>query len=241
VAFGVDWSQEARADGVSRQVAVLTPDEFEASIPDGFLDVLRYSHTLEHMIDPVGMLRRHVAKVRPGGLVYITQPNFPVLAYGPSPVEPHDSTWPAHLHFFNPLSFLRMAEAVGLTLERYFSVTDPEKGEARYAGLIDRPYAERMLATLRERGEEVRGPLNNYPVYAGFDGAAHLCKPIPVPAPVMAPAPPAGLFERLSSVLAGRTDTPPAAAPGPDTRADLLAAVGMLNRRARGLDLPPPG
>ena len=83
VALGVDWSEDARADGVRRRVAVLTPDEFETTIPDGFLDVLRYSHTLEHMIDPVAMLRRHAVKVRPGGLIYVTQPNFPVLGFGP--------------------------------------------------------------------------------------------------------------------------------------------------------------
>ena len=40
-----------------RRVAVLTPDDFAALIPDGFVDVLRYSHTLEHLIDPVAVLR----------------------------------------------------------------------------------------------------------------------------------------------------------------------------------------
>ncbi|MGE4049200.1 MAG: hypothetical protein AB7F35_30465, partial [Acetobacteraceae bacterium] len=33
-AFGVDWSQEARDDGIARQVAVLTPEEFDAVVPD---------------------------------------------------------------------------------------------------------------------------------------------------------------------------------------------------------------
>ncbi len=226
VAFGVDWSEDARADGVRRNVAVLTPDEFEATIPDGFLDVLRYSHTLEHMIDPVDMLRRHAAKVRPGGLIYVTQPNFPVLRFGASDVEPHDSTWPAHLQFFCPLSFQRLAEAAGLSVERYFSVTDPERGEARYAAQLDRVYAEQMLSGLRDKGEDIRGPLNNFPLYTGFDGTAHLRKPVIVPPP---------LPDRLTRLRAAWPE-PEDPGPPPDPRTDVLAVIEALNKRAKGID-----
>ncbi len=228
VALGVDWSDDARADGVRRGVPVLTPDEFETTIPDGFLDVLRYSHTLEHMIDPVAMLRRHAAKVRPNGLIYVTQPNFPVLGFGASAVEPHDATFPAHLHFFSPLSFLRMAESAGLIVERYFSVTDPELGEARYAAQLDRAHAERMLGGLRDRGEDVRGPLNNFPLYTGLDGTAHLRKPM------VAPPPPPDRLTRLRAAWPMPED------PGPpsDPRTDVLTVIEALNRRATGADTP---
>ncbi len=237
LAFGVDWSEDARTDGIQRRVAVLTPDDFAALIPDGFVDVLRYSHTLEHLIDPVAVLRAQVAKVRPGGLVYITQPNFPVLRWAESPIEPHDSDFPIHLHYFNPLSVRRLAEAAGLSTQRYFSVTDPERGQERYGALIDVDHVRARLADWAEKGEAPRGALNNFPVYAGLDGTAHL-RVAPPPPPPPPPTPP-GLRARVRAVF----DPPPPAVPPPlpDSRGDLLAVIGILQRRARGgVDPVPP-
>jgi SAM-dependent methyltransferase len=177
VAFGVDWSEPARRDGLARGIAVLTPDEFAAMVPDGSLDVLRYSHTLEHLPDPLGVLRAQLPKLRAGGLVYITQPCLPVPRDAPSAIEPHDSDWPIHLHFFNPLSFLRLAEAAGLRVERFFTVTDAEAGYARYRDTLDPETALAALDALRGRGEAARGRLNNHPHFTGFDAAMYLRAP----------------------------------------------------------------
>ena len=229
LAFGVDWSEDARTDGISRRVAVLTPEEFTRLIPDGFVDVLRYSHTLEHLIDPVATLREQVAKVRPGGLVYITQPNFPVLRWTNATVAPHDSDFPTHLQFFNPLSFRRLAEAADLEVTCYFSVTDPEVGQQRYGELIDTSHARAHLADWAGKGEAVRGPLNNFPVYAGLDGTGHLRVALPPPPPP--PPPPPDWRARLWAVF--DPPAPPEPPPPSDPRGEILTVIGTLQRRAR--------
>ena len=71
VTVGVDWSSDARAFGRQHDIPVITPDEFLALIPDNALDVLRYSHTLEHLVDPRAVLAAHVRKLRPGGLLFL--------------------------------------------------------------------------------------------------------------------------------------------------------------------------
>ena len=82
--IGVDWSLEAKDYGLSRGILMLTPDEFMERVPDGTINVLRYSHTLEHVIDPVGVLSLHLQKLAFGGVLYITQPNIPVLQFSSS-------------------------------------------------------------------------------------------------------------------------------------------------------------
>ena len=227
VAFEVTWSREAREDGIGRQIAVLTPEEFDNMIPDGFLDALRYADTLGRLPDPVATLRRQAAKLRVGGLLHVTQPNLPVLMYTLSKIEPHGAVMPMRLHFFSPLSFLRLAEAAGLTVERYYTTTDPEEGETRYADLVDPDHAERMLRPLNGRGEEKHGPLNNYPSYTGFDAVAHLRKP-PPPAP-----PPPDLKTRVRSLWTRSQD------PGSprDIRGDVLGVIGLLSKRSLGIPI----
>lgn len=227
VAFSVSWAREAHRDGIGRQIAVLTPDEFDTLIPDGFLDALRFADTLARMPDPVTALRQQVAKLRDGGLVHVTQPNLPVLTYSLSKVEPHGAFQESRLHFFSPLSFLRLAEAAGLTVERYFTTTDAKGGEARYADVIDPDHAERMLRPLRDRGEEKHGPLNNYPSFTGFNAVIHLRKPVPIEPP------PPDLLEKLRGLLS--RPTPPVRPR--DTRGEILGVIGLLNKRSLGLPI----
>ena len=39
-------------------------------------DCILYADVLEHLLDPVAVLRRHVASLKTGGIVCITVPNF---------------------------------------------------------------------------------------------------------------------------------------------------------------------
>ena len=182
LAVGVDFAQEARVYGLAHGILVITPDALLTQIPDESLDLLRYSHTLEHLIDPVGTLRQQVRKLRPGGIVYITQPNFPVFRFQRATGDIHDSVWPTHLHFFSPISILYLTQAAGLSVERLFSVTDPEIGQERYGPSIDLDYARDRLQPVAAKGEELRGALNNYPHYTGLNSTILLRRgTMPVP------------------------------------------------------------
>jgi hypothetical protein len=227
VAFEVTWSREARNDGIGRQIAVLTPDEFDDLIPDGFLDALRFPDSLARLVDPVATLRRQAAKLRVGGMIHVTQPNLPVLTYNISVVEPHGADQPTRMHFFSPLSFLRLVQAAGLTVVRFHTTRDAETGETRYADYLDPDHSERSLEILRACGEEKHGPLNNYPSYTGFEATAHLRKPPPPPPP------PPPLIERIRARLITPPEKPIAPA---DTRREVFGVMGILSKRS--LDIP---
>jgi SAM-dependent methyltransferase len=176
IVLGVDWSEEARAAGRATGIAMMTPVEFAAEVPDASLDVLRYAHVLEHLTDPLGALRSDLRKLRPGGLVYVTQPSFPVFRAAETPVALHDCVWPNHLHYFNPVSVAALAEAAGLVVERGFAIGEPRED---FRPFLDLPHAEAAGATLRDRGEAIRGAHNNFPLWLGPDGAFFLRKPQP--------------------------------------------------------------
>lgn len=200
-AIGVDWSDQARQYGAERGVPVLTPDEFLRDVPDGSLDVLRYSHTLEHLPDPAGTLREQIVKLRPGGLLYITQPNTPMLRFGASP-PPFDAIYPTHLQFFTPASAVALVEQAGCKVERFYTVGEPETGSARHRHAFDLDYAVTRLAALEDRGERERGPLNNYPFFFGRNVALYARRTgdpaerprrlVAAPASAAQPAQPAG-------------------------------------------------
>lgn len=174
-AIGVDWSQLAWEHGRERGVEMLTPPDFEA-LEDESLDTLRYAHALEHMPDPVTALRTQARKLRVGGTLYITQPNFPVMRPAASSTDLIDTVWPTHLHFFSPTSLRRMLEDAGFEIRRYYSVGEGELYSAKYAAEMDIEHARTTMQDLAEQGDPSRGEANNYPLYAAENSAMYAIK-----------------------------------------------------------------
>lgn len=196
--IGVDWSEEAREYGAERGVRVVTPDAFLAEVPDASLDVLRYSHVLEHLTDPLAVLRSQVRKLKPGGLLYITQPNLPMLRADQVPA-PHDNTYPTHLHFFTSASLVRLVEAVGCGVERFYTVATPEQHSASHGSAFD---LDAAVACAALPGEAARGTLNNFPFYFGRNSTIYARAGAP-PAEMPAPLAGDGVSRLLSARLAG--------------------------------------
>jgi SAM-dependent methyltransferase len=164
--FGVDWADEAKEYGRRWGVKVLSPPEL-ASIPDRSVDIARFSHTIEHSIDPLALLRSMLPKMRPGGLVYITQPNFPVFRAQPSPHDLLDTVYPEHLHFFSALSILEMAARLNLQVIRFFSHQNEAAVVAKFEAILDLDYARERLAGYASRGDPYFPEYANFPYYAG--------------------------------------------------------------------------
>lgn len=167
---GVDYAEEAFATS-GEGVEMMRPDQM-ARLADGSVDIARFSHTLEHLIDPVAVLREVVAKVRPGGLVYITQPSFPFFQLGRQPVELKDSVYPEHLHFFSPLSLATMVEKCGCGIDTFFTHTGEENRVAEYAGVLDEIYSMSAMAGYKDRGDK-HFPLGTYPRYLGENSSLY--------------------------------------------------------------------
>ncbi len=176
-ALGVDYCDEVRRYASEHGVEVLAPEEL-ARIPDGSLDIVRFSHTLEHCTDPTAVLQSVLPKLRPGGLIYITQPNFPVFRFGPSTQDLKDTVYPEHLHFFSPISLLEMVRGLALQPRRFFTHQNEEQVVSAYQEALDVDYARRRLADYESLGETSAHPLGNYPYYAGENSVLYAFKPV---------------------------------------------------------------
>jgi hypothetical protein len=164
--YGVDWAEEARTLGRDWGVSVLSPNEVR-TIPDRSIDIARFSHTIEHSIDPCGLIRQVLPKLRRGALIYITQPNFPVFRAAPSPHDLLDTVYPEHLHFFSALSLIEMASRLNLRVERFFSHQNEAAVVSKFSDLLDLDYARERLAAYASKGDPHFPEYANFPYYAG--------------------------------------------------------------------------
>jgi 2-polyprenyl-3-methyl-5-hydroxy-6-metoxy-1,4-benzoquinol methylase len=170
--LGVDWAEEAKEWGRTWGVEVLTPSEL-GSIPDQSIDIVRLSHTIEHSVEPMAVLRSLTPKVRSGGLIYITQPNFPVFRPRRSNHDLLDTVYPEHLHFFSALSLIEMVSRLSLCVIRFFSHQKEAEVVSKYREMIDLDYARERLAAYASRGDVNFPDYANYPYYAGENSVLH--------------------------------------------------------------------
>jgi 2-polyprenyl-3-methyl-5-hydroxy-6-metoxy-1,4-benzoquinol methylase len=75
---GVEINHEAAQIARQRGLIVLEGDasEVDVSQVSEYFDCLVYADVLEHLPDPVAVLKRHLQELRPGGIVYACVPNF---------------------------------------------------------------------------------------------------------------------------------------------------------------------
>jgi SAM-dependent methyltransferase len=165
--IGVDWDQGAHAYGRERGLRMMTPPDFLRETPPETVDILRFSHTIEHLIDPRKSLNDAVAKLKPGGLLYVTQPNFPVFAVGAGGVELKDAVWPEHLHFFSPLSLCHLVTSLGFEIVTFFTHTNADNVITKYGPQLDLALAAQLMSDYAQVGESFAGQTGNYPAYAG--------------------------------------------------------------------------
>ena len=107
-------------------------------------DVVSLTHVIEHLVDPVPVIRRCRDLLRPDGVIFVTAPHRPV---GWNERSPDISVWeaysynhvPAHTQYFSKRSMQALAKKTGSVLE-YWSDAH-EQGQAFEAWL--RPVGRR--------------------------------------------------------------------------------------------------
>ena len=174
-AVGVDYADEVRIHAARNGLEVIPPGGL-ALVPDTSLDIVRFSHILEHTIDPGLVLGGVLRKVRPGGLVYITQPSNPVLRCRPSPHDLKDAVFPEHLHFFSPISLIELVSRQKLEIQQFFTHQNESAVLAAYKDMVDLEYARERLSNYKSKGEKTIPSLANFPCYAGENSVLYAFK-----------------------------------------------------------------
>jgi SAM-dependent methyltransferase len=96
---------------------VLTSAIEEASLAESSFDVITLGHVIEHVYDPVAVLRRCGRLLKPGGTLVVVTPNARSLG-----ARWYSSWWrgweiPRHLYVFSPDTLQESAERSGLEID----------------------------------------------------------------------------------------------------------------------------
>ena len=76
--IGVEINPKAAQIARQRGLTILEGDasEIDIDVVNEPYDCLIYADVLEHLPDPIAVLKRHVKSLKPNGIVYISVPNF---------------------------------------------------------------------------------------------------------------------------------------------------------------------
>jgi len=174
--IGVDYDINVIKVGQEWGIEMYLPDSLSREVQDESIDIIRFAHSIEHLVDPLETLINVVPKLGPNGIIYITQPSFPIFTLTKLEEPIQDAVWPGHLHFFNAISLGILLRRAGLECYKLFTHQNAEAVMLKYLHNIDFAHAAKLGINLEESGCSFFGPLNNYPIWAGENCAAYARK-----------------------------------------------------------------
>jgi SAM-dependent methyltransferase len=163
--LGCDYSADAAAYGKKVGVLVVSPEALSAL--DQRFDVIRFSHALEHLVDPLKTMQAMRRLLKPDGIFYITQPSFPVFNCTDFSSRLKDAVYPSHLHFFSPLSVVELANQSRLKVVKLFTHQNETNSFNDYGKFVDYVKSVTGLIQIASSGDKYFGFLNNYPFFMG--------------------------------------------------------------------------
>jgi 2-polyprenyl-3-methyl-5-hydroxy-6-metoxy-1,4-benzoquinol methylase len=120
---GIDTDQAAIDIAQKAGLEAHTASLADRSYPEASFDVVAMSHVLEHVYDPIGVLRECRRILRDGGRLVVTTPNIASLGH-----RRLGSNWlhldpPRHLHLFSRETLTSVAERAGFQVSELRSTT----------------------------------------------------------------------------------------------------------------------
>ena len=138
--FGVDFGEDAvrYAQDTLGLANVRQGQLTDAAYPDAFFDIVQINNVLEHVPDPLLLLRETRRIIKPGGVLYLNVPNGPndsrcLLDFYNNTKLPARSP-KGHIYFFSEASLTAMFQTVGFGIAK--TETCGIKPGLRNAGLL---------------------------------------------------------------------------------------------------------
>ncbi len=114
-AVGVEPSQTGAVLAHQRGLDVINADLATSGLPDQSFDIIHIREVLEHVLDPMALVREARARLAPGGMLYVQVPND-IEGYRASLFR---QVWwlipPLHVWYFTFDTLERLLRRVGLT------------------------------------------------------------------------------------------------------------------------------
>ena len=123
---GIESSPSAIARCRARGLQVTQGTIEEVQLPDAAYQTITLSHVLEHVADPVAVLRKLYRALAPGGRIVIAVPNRAGLAARIFGRHWHGWDPPFHLIHFDRESLAGVLEAAGLAVDRVLTRGNPD-------------------------------------------------------------------------------------------------------------------
>ena len=118
-AVGVDPDSHASAYArLNNGVAAITGTLADANIADGSLDVVIMNHVIEHVPDPLGMLKEIHRVLKPNGHLVMETPVYDSLTYRLLGRRERSLSCSGHIYFFTTKSLERSFRLAGFELVR---------------------------------------------------------------------------------------------------------------------------
>ncbi|MBI4061619.1 MAG: class I SAM-dependent methyltransferase [Elusimicrobia bacterium] len=122
LAVGVEPSAACRAELVKDGVRVYPTVKALELNETGFFDFIRMNWALEHVADPVDMLRTLTGFCGPQTKMLITVPNYDGISYK---IAPDCIEVPVHLQYFTEKSLRKLCVMTGFKVDRLFTFCTP--------------------------------------------------------------------------------------------------------------------
>lgn len=116
--LGVESAEGAAASAQDAFGVEVVVDDFLAASLAGSFDVVTMWHTLEHLPDPGGAIKRAWSLLGPGGRLIVSVPNSSSLQARLGGDQWFHLDLPRHLYHFGPHSLTSLVEGAGFRVER---------------------------------------------------------------------------------------------------------------------------